>query len=172
MKRILLVQMVFFLGCSGPTITSNFDTSVDFNSYETFAITTYKAKLKSNQQEYENPKVTEIIRQAITKELNKAGYKLTTEAPDLLVVYDIVITEMVDPRVDSAVIYKPWVDTKIDTFNYTEGLLVVRLIDRAEGNMIWQGSLAGILNRKPEQFAKRVDTYLAKLFTSLTAARQ
>ena len=74
---------------------------------------------------------------------------------------------MIDPRVDSAVIYKPWVDTKIDSFNYTEGLLVIRLIDYREGKMVWQGSLSGILNHKPNKFEKKLERYIAELFSSL-----
>ena len=84
-----------------------------------------------------------------------------------MVVFDIIITDKVDPRVDSAVIYKPWVDTRTDSFNYTEGLLVVRLIDQSAGTMIWQGSLSGILNNKPEKFGRKADTYMTLLFASL-----
>jgi len=165
---MLLLLGIFFIGCSAPTITSNFDHSVNFDVYETFSYVDYKLKPNTKLGEYENPEIAKIIKQAITNELVEAGYTLTTGTPDLLVVYDIIITEKVDPRVDSAVIYKPWVDTKTDSFNYTEGLLVVRLIDHARGKMVWQGSLAGILNRKPEQFGKHADTYVAKLFDSLT----
>jgi len=169
---MLFLVSIFFIGCSAPTITSNFDHSVNFTTYKTFSFAHYEVKPKTKLGEYEDPEITKIIRQAITNELIEAGYTQTEGTPDLLVVYDIIITEKVDPRVDSAVIYKPWVDTKTDSFNYTEGLLVVRLIDHAIGKMVWQGSLAGILNRKPEQLGKRAETYIAKLFDSLTEQMQ
>jgi len=167
MKLIKALVLIFFVGCSAPTITSNSEKSTNFNSYSSFSLANRKAILRPNQHGYENPEINKIIKQAIANELIAAGYKLVKDNPDLLVVYDIVITEMVDPRVDSAVIYKPWVDTKIDSFNYSEGLLVVRLIDQRKGKMVWQGSLSGILNRNPKQFSKRAETYISKLFVSL-----
>jgi hypothetical protein len=100
------------------------------------------------------------------------GYAPVEENPDLLVAFDMVITEKVDPRVDSAVVYKPWVDTKTDSFSYTEGLLVIRLIDKKAGNLVWQGSLSGIMNRKPEKFGYKIDHYIAKLFAALAEHMQ
>jgi hypothetical protein len=100
------------------------------------------------------------------------GYVAVEDDSDLLVAFDMIITEKVDPRVDSAVIYKPWVDTKTDSFSYTEGLLVVRLIDKKAGNLVWQGSLSGILNRKPEKFDHKIDQYIAKLFAALAEHMQ
>jgi uncharacterized protein DUF4136 len=172
MKRLLLLLLVFFIGCSAPTITSNCDETVDFTAYKTFSFSTYSAKTKPLRPEYNNPENRAIIRQAITKELISLGYSEANGNTDLAVEFDIVITEMVDPRVDSAVVYKPWVDTKIDSFNYTEGLLIIRLIDRAKGNLVWQGSLSGILNRKPEKFGKNAEAYISKLFASLAERRQ
>jgi len=172
MKLILPVLVVIFIGCSAPITTSNFDKSTDFALFKTFSILEGKAKLLTDQREYVNPEAKKAIKQALTNELIKAGYRAVSKNPDLLVVFDIVITEMVDPRVDSAVIYKPWVDTKIDSFNYTEGLLVVRLIDQAKGKMVWQGSLSGILNYKPKQFNKRAKTYIAKLLGGLNQQDQ
>lgn len=167
MNRLLILLTIFFIGCSVTTITSNFDESADFSSYKTFSFTAYEPSVKPAHPEYNNPESRLIIQQAITKELTKMGYAPVAENPDLMVAFDVIITEMVDPRVDSAVIYKPWVDTKTDTFNYTEGLLVIRLIDQEKGNMVWQGSLSGVLNRKPEKFGNKIDLYLGKLFAAL-----
>ena len=74
---------------------------------------------------------------------------------------------MVDPRYDSAVIYKPWVDTKLDTFNYTEGLTTIQLIDFNASEMIWQGSVTGILVQSPEKFQQRITKDVAKIFATL-----
>ena len=172
MNRLLILLTIFFIGCSVTTITSNCDESADFSSYQTFAYQTYEESSNPAHPEYNNPTNREIIQQAITNELLNMGYVVAEENPDLLVAFDMIITEMVDPRVDSAVIYKPWVDTKVDSFSYTEGLLVVRLIDREAGNMVWQGSLSGILNRKPEKFGHKINRYIGKLFAALAEHMQ
>ena len=172
MNRLLILLTLLFIGCSVTTITSNCDESADFSSYKTFSYQAYEESSKPVHPEYNNLANREIIQQAITNELLSMGYKPVAGNPDLLVAFDMIITEKVDPRVDSAVIYKPWVDTKIDTFSYTEGLLVVRLIDREKGNMVWQGSLSGILNRRPEKFGHKINHYIAKLFATLAEHMQ
>ncbi len=167
MKRIISLLALFFISCSAPTITSNFDKSVNFKSYKTYSFVTYKTSSSPVRIEYDNPENRKLIRTSISQHLNSLGYSEASSKADMSVVFDIIIKDMVDPRVDSAVIYKPWVDTKIDSFNYTEGLLVVRLIDQDQGNLIWQGSLSGILNNDPEKFGDNADVYIRKLFASL-----
>jgi Domain of unknown function (DUF4136) len=167
MNRLLLILTIFFIGCSAPTITSNCDDTVDFNLYNTFSFAAYEPNTSPDHPEYNNPENRQIIKQAISNELVKIGYVEAENGSDLLVEFDLIITEMVDTRVDSAVIYKPWVDTKIDSFNYTEGLLVIRIIDIQKGILVWQGSLSGILNKKPKKFGNKADNYLTKLFSTL-----
>ena len=172
MNRLLILLVIFFSGCSAPVITSNCDESADFSLYKTFSYGAYQESAKPLHPEYNNSENRQLIKQAITNELIKLGYTEKESDGDLMILYDIIITEMVDPRVDSAVIYKPWVDTKTDSFNYTEGLVVVKLIDYKEGNMIWQGSLSGILNNKPEKFGRKADFYMTKLFAALVEHMQ
>jgi len=167
MYRLLILLSIFFTGCSAPIITANSDKSADFTSYKSYSFANYQTNPDTARPDYNNPENRQIIELAISNELTKIGYRVMDEGADLLVVFDIIITDKVDPRVDSAVIYKPWVDTKTDTFNYTEGLLVVRLIDQSGGAMVWQGSLSGILNNKPEKFGRKADSYMTQLFASL-----
>lgn len=166
MWRQLLITGCIWLAvaCSPVTITGHADQQADFNSYKTFGFAPNLINKLPRYPEYDNPQIRKLIRDAIANELTARGYTLDQRQPDLLVQYDILIIERIDPRVDSAMIYKPWVDTRIDSFNYTEGLLVVRLIDRQHSRLVWQGSLSGILNRKPRQFENRVVKYIGKLF--------
>lgn len=167
MRRLVAILLFFFMSCSAPVITSQSDSQADFNEYATFCFAEYDPEMPVARPDYNNPQTRAIIEAAIIKELQHLGFKLVERNSELMVQYDIIITEMVDPRVDSAVVYKPWVDVQNDTFNYTEGLLVVRLIDRVPGKLVWQGSLTGILNRKPETFGKKIEKYMAELFSGL-----
>ena len=167
MKRLVFILGLFFLGCSAPTITSNYDKQVDFSLYHSFTFMPRMQNPQPTHPEYDNPETRKLIHDAIVRELTALGCQQDGPQADIMVQYEIVIREMIDPRVDSAVIYKPWVDTKIDSFNYTEGLLVIRLIDYREGKMVWQGSLSGILNHKPNKFEKKLERYIAELFSSL-----
>ena len=168
MNRFFVPVLVLIIGCTPPTITSNCDQSVNFKQYTTFCVVDVQEEENPVYPEYDNFDNRVLIEKAIINELTKMGYTRSEDSPDLVVDFDIVITEKVDPRVDSAVIYKPWVDTRIDSFNYTEGLLVVRVVDRNAEKLVWQGSLSGILNKKPEAFDNKIKSYISKLFDTLS----
>lgn len=172
MRRLVPIVLWIFIGCSRPDIVSNSDSGTDFNSYSTFCFANYTPEMPVARPDYNNPQNRQIIESAIIRELEHKGYQKVDRNSELMVQYDIIITEMFDPRVDSAVVYKPWVDVRTDTFNYTEGILVVRLVDRVPGQLVWQGSITGILNRKPETFGKKIDKYLAELFSGLSGQKQ
>lgn len=172
MIRLLLISAIFFVGCSSVTITSNCDESANFKDYQTYVFATPESTNVSLHPEYDNPKNRKLIETAIKAELTIIGYSEHNTDADLLIKFDLIVTEMVDPRVDSAVIYKPWVDTKIDSFNYTEGLLIIRMIDQKKGGLIWQGSLSGVLNKEPNKFGNKLDKYVAKLFAALSEHMQ
>lgn len=172
MRRLVPIVIWFFIGCSPPVITSNSEPGTDFNSFETFCFADYDPELPVARPDYNNPQNRKIIEEAIINELQKLGYTKVDRNSELMVQYDILITEMVDPRVDSAVIYKPWIYAQTDTFNYTEGVLVVRLIEREKGKLLWQGSLTGILNRKPDSFGNKIEQYITELFSGLAERMQ
>jgi hypothetical protein len=172
MRRLPIIVLLIFISCSRPDIASNGDSGTDFTSYETFCFADYDPEMPVARPDYNNSRNRQVIEEAIIAELEQLGYRKVDRNSELMVQYDIIITEMVDPRVDSAVVYKPWVDVQADTFNYTEGLLVVRLIDRVPGKLVWQGSISGILNRKPETFGKKIEKYLAELFSGLAGQMQ
>ena len=71
---------------------------------------------------------------------------------------------MVDTRLDSAVIYKPWVDTKQDSFNYTEGALTLILMDDANGNIIAQSQLESVMDRNPKKFTSAIPHIIKMMF--------
>jgi hypothetical protein len=172
MIRLLFISAIFFVGCSNVTITSNCDESADFNDYKTYSFAPPQNTTTTLHPEYDNPKNRKLIQTAIKGELTKIGYSEIISDGDLLLKFDVIITDKVDPRIDSAVVYKPWVDTKMDSFNYTEGLLIIRMIDQRKGNLIWQGSLSGVLNKEPNKFGQKLDQYVAKLFAALTEHMQ
>ena len=167
MKRLIIIALWIFIGCSSPNIATNSDSTADFKSYSTFCFSDYNPELPVARPDYDNIKNRAVIEAAIIGELEKLGYVKVERNSELMVQYDIIITEKVDPRVDSAVVYKPWADTKMDSYNYTEGLLVIRLIDRPRSKLIWQGSLTGILDQNPDNFGKKIDGYILDLFAGL-----
>ena len=163
-----LLLLGLMLGCNTPRLVSSSAPGADFGLYHTYKMATYEARINVAYPAYDNPANRALILAAIDQELIGMGYASTEYSPELLVVYDMVITNMVDPRYDSAVVYKPWVDTRLDSFNYTQGLMRIQLIDYKTSELLWQGSITGILNSSPERFAKRLRKDVGKIFASLS----
>lgn len=167
MKQYVVFLLLIILGCDTPRIVSTAVPGLDFGSYKTYQITEAQNKADITHPAYDNDSNRAVMIESIRNEMAKLGLDYQLQAPDLLVVYNLVITDMVDPRYDSAVIYKPWVDTRLDSFNYTEGLMTIKLIDYEASEMVWQGSVTGILDRSPEKFKQNIKKDVAKIFATL-----
>ena len=172
MKYSSLILFLFVLGCDTPRIVTSAVPEVDFNNYATYQVAETQDQANITHPSYDNPTNRGILIQAINDEMQKLGYSYDLNKPDLIVMYNLVITEMVDPRYDSAVVYKPWVDTQLDSFNYTEGIMVVKLIDFEQSEMIWQGSVTGILDQSPDKFEKLIRKDVGKLFAMLKEQKE
>lgn len=167
-----LLLLVLILACDTPRIISSAVPGVDFKQFKTYRLVDYDLKRNITHPAYDNPTNRDIIVRAINNQMTNLGYSYSEESPDLLVIYDIVITDMIDPRYDSAVVYKPWVDTRLDTFNYTQGLMSIKLIDSEKSEMIWQGSVTGILDKSAEKFQHRIPKEVGKIFACLSKRSQ
>lgn len=159
-------------GCDTPRLVSSAAPGVDFSLYQTYQMASYETRINITYPTYDNAETRLLILEAINQEMVGLGYTSVEHSPDLLVVYDMVITAMVDPRYDSAVIYKPWVDTKLDSYNYTQGIMMIKLIDNEKSEIIWQGSVTDILDNSPERFKHRLRKDVGKIFASLSERLQ
>lgn len=92
---------------------------------------------------------TEIY-EAIRRQMQARGYKLTAEKPTLLVNYGIFYDNLRYQGYMQPVI-KNWVDTENDGFRYEpikyaldKGTLIVSLIDATSDQVVWRGYASGI----------------------------
>ena len=65
MKRIITLLALFFIGCSAPTITSNFDKTVDFDSFKTYSFVTYENSAKPVRADYDNAANRELVKESL-----------------------------------------------------------------------------------------------------------
>ncbi|HEV7351342.1 DUF4136 domain-containing protein [Telluribacter sp.] len=93
---------------------------------------------------------TEIY-EAIRRQMQARGYKLTADKPTLLVNYGIFYDNLRYQGYMQPVI-KNWVDTENDGFRYEpikyaldKGTLIVSLIDAESDQVVWRGYASGIL---------------------------
>ena len=131
---------------------SSRDTSVDFGKFRTFGWLS-PAGATSDQPVL---LLDQNIRGAIAAELNKRGYVLATEKPDLLIAYETASAQKVESNpVRVGIGIGSWggnVGGSVNVGspsvrNYKEGSLVIHAVDPARNAEVWQGQVAGKLSK-------------------------
>ncbi len=151
MKNIKLLFLVFAVGfysCTTIRVTTDYDTTIDFNSYKTFAF--YKKGI-------DKAKISDLdkrrILKAIESELIAKGYK-KSKNPDMLVSIFAKSRKKVNVERSFGYAYDPWVPfyyygrDRVRVTKHTEGTLFIDLIDMKDKKLIWQGLGSGALRAK------------------------
>lgn len=154
MKKWLIFLLI--TGCKISSFTTIVSPNINLQSFESFRVVEYPHHVNITQPEYDNPENRLLINQVISNEMKDWGLEEKIDTADILITYTLLIRDMVDTRVDSAVVYKPWVDTKQDTFNYTEGALTLIIMDDATGAILAQSQLESVMDRDPNKFKSAI----------------
>lgn len=146
------IWILFLTGCKVSSFTTLVAPGAQLKNYSTFKLAPYTNQQNIMQPEYDNPENRNLVNESLQKELTNLGWQQDTINPDVLVAYNLLIRDRTDTRVDSAVVYKPWIDTQQDYFNYTEGSFALIFIDEKSDEVIAQSQLESIMDRNPKKF--------------------
>jgi len=156
----LAVAALLMASCaSKPDIKSDYDRSVDFSQYKTYAF--------FNPMGIENPNYSSIygsiFREAISREMESRGY-VKSDNPDLLINVSgrlqekTRVTTTSDPYMAGSYYgyrrgaYGAWggygYGTQTNVSQYTEGTVNVDMVDRMQKRMVWEGVAVGRVNEK------------------------
>ncbi len=157
---LLAVAALLIASCaSKPTIETDYDHSVDFSQYKTYAF--------FNPMGIENPNYSSIygsiFRQAISREMESRGY-VKSDNPDLLINVSgrlqdkTKVTTTSDPYMSGGYYgyrrgaYGAWggygYGSQTHVSQYTEGTVNVDMVDRMQKRMVWEGVAVGRVNEK------------------------
>jgi hypothetical protein len=154
-----LLCITLLMNCTTANIYSNYDKTVNFQNYKTFAWSPYHQNHSNSL--IDNDIVAKNIRETASKELESRGLQANIDEPDLLIDYDIFLKDRVRTEqypiynyrynYRRAYPYRPWGryynprNTGYSTsyerrqVPYKEGTLIIELIDRKTNTMIWHG---------------------------------
>lgn len=146
-----------FSGCSGARVYSDANPNAPFRAYRTFALVEEQHRVP--KQSRHNAEIMEAtIEQSLEKEMQRRGYTVDETLPDLLVKYSVEMDT--DTKFVSQPVYRSrpvvavggaWrpryyvartpvvVGSRTRTVTHKEGVLVIDVIDRATGKVIWHG---------------------------------
>ena len=171
-RYVMLASAAILLSAcsSGPAIESDYDRTVDFSQYKTYAF--------FNPMGIENPNYSSIFgsvfRDAIGKEMESRGYTVS-DNPDLMINVSgrmqdkTKVTTTSDPYMGGGYYgyrrgaYGTWggygYGTQTHVSNYTEGTVNVDMVDRMQKRMVWEGIAVGRVNEKNTPDETRANIY-------------
>ncbi|MCP4457389.1 MAG: DUF4136 domain-containing protein [Cytophagales bacterium] len=149
-KLLLLSIVVLSANCVGIKVNSVYDTSIDFETYETFS-------WMQGQTQYQGPKYgfsaerLETIQRTIKEELESKGFSNVESNPNLLVGFHIALEEKQTKLVNDSEMLNPYNEQikywdghedyyNQKVYNFLKGTLIIDIIDAKGGNVIWQGT--------------------------------
>jgi len=133
--RLLAIALLAALGGFAQKIEIEFDQSVDFTKFKTFAIR--DGRLNSKNPSLNSELVKKRIEADIEKYLTKKGLEVTTGPSDLNVRYTLGAVRGSQVEAYPAG-WRGW-GTRYVRVPFTEGTLVIDLRDPSTRSLVWRG---------------------------------
>ena len=154
---VLVLAALTFAGCGVPAHVEK-DPTVDIGNYRTFAWLSDHNSSRHEGKSYQNFE-EKNLKEMVTKQLEKNGWRQVRSNPDVLVDYDIMVDN--DVRNQSESVYsRPYVryfynpyTRRINSVYYTSqylgensyavpyrsGTITLNIVDTKTNNLVWQG---------------------------------
>jgi len=169
-----LAGIAILAGCSsGYDIKYDYDMQTNFTGFKTYQWmekTMTNANGSAQQAMQSNSLLDKRIRSAVDTQMAAKGFTLTADNPDVYAVYHVGLKDKIDVT-DWGYTYAGsyWgggLGRNVDVYQYTEGTLIVDLVDAANKELAWRGSATGVVEpgRSPEQIQARINDVVARIF--------
>lgn len=172
---LLFVFSLTLYGCSSVRVNSDFDPAADFSAIHTYS---WKKVNIPGDALAGNPLLYKSIATAIDRYMQTRGYQKTDQvSADVLVSIHAGVKEkmrLTDQGHGSRGYYSdPWYHPwrgrpyggRIDVSYYTEGTLVIDIVERKKQELIWRGLGTGIVHASlsQEKKARAIDEYVRRI---------
>lgn len=161
----LLLLVLALTSCSSVKVATDYDKSVEFNNYKTFAF--FKSGI--DKAEINDIDKRRILK-AIESELIAKGYT-KSENPDLLVSLFTKSNQRVNIYNNSwgaggwgwGFNRWGWGWNQPNVTTSIQGVLFVDLIDAKKKELVWQGQGTGYLSKNPKKKEARINEFVTKI---------
>jgi hypothetical protein len=169
----LFIAITILAACSGITVSTDWDQSVDFSKFKTFAVLENEDKSinRLNEQRIINALVAELT----AKGLKKVA---SVEKADLAIGYVVVTEQRTSYQTvhrnlggthgfnsSNARFHGSMGSSMTTQFNYTVGTLVIAVYQMGNKDLIWEGSASSALSgsSNPERNQQRIDDAVQRI---------
>ncbi len=167
MKLLSYFTVILFVlsSCQSVRVAADYDTSIDFSTYKTFAF--HKASIdKVEISDLDKRRILNAIDAALSgKGLSKS------QVPDLLISISTKAQEKVYVNQMSygfGMGWNPWFygGNTFNTVNSViEGTLFIDIVDSKTQNLIWQGKGHGALSEDPHEKDLKIKEFVNRILT-------
>jgi len=176
--RFLIMWLTLTLltagGCVRPDVRTDFDSSAEFSAFRTFAFTGLRDRDQGGvfNNSLSREQIEDMVRQQMTaKGLWQVGLE---EHPDLQVHFWVGVKQK--ERVESTgPMMGPYASPSAGpsampgsgtfaTYKYEEGTLMIDLRTPPKNDVVWRGSIVGILSNAKEENVQMVNKGIVKAF--------
>ena len=183
------LAFVFLLASCAPTAHIEKDDNADLSHYKTFSWIDVDGKGK-NDRNKNNDLTEQKVRQAVSKELQKEGWRETKNDPDVLLSYDVLVErstrEQSDPRYSrpfTRTFYNPYSRRFFNVYypsqfmgydnreiSTREGTVTVSMIDAKTEKTVWQGWATDEVNSR-HMTSKEIQNSVKAIFRKFDLAK-
>ncbi len=178
MKRYMVLAMLcvaLLAGCSSYDIKYDYDMDSNFNAFKTYQWiprTMTNASGSAQSAVTNNTLLDQRIHRAVDTQMTAKGFTPTEENPDVMVVYHVGLANKVDVQ-DWGYTYAGsyWgggMGRNVDVYQYTEGTLIVDMVNSGNHQLVWRGSATGVVDpsNSPEKMEARVNDVVSRIFAN------
>jgi len=168
----IFILLIAVSGCSSLSVNYDFDQNVDWAKYKTYGwmdVTQHPSDPNSPLQN--TPLLEQRVHISVDYEMEQRGITLS-DKPDLLVVYHIGTQEKIqvtDWGYRYSDYYWGYGGRQIDVYQFTEGSLVIDLVDAESTSLVWRGTGTGVVDqsqKSPEEMQARANEVINKIMKS------
>jgi hypothetical protein len=168
----VIVLLAVLTGCSSLTVNYDYDNNVDWAKFKTYAWMEGAPPSSDPSSPLPNTGLLEQrIHASVKYEMEQRGIT-QGDNPDLLVVYHLGTQEKIqvtDWGYRYSDYYWGYGGRQIDVQQFTEGSLVIDLVDAESTSLVWRGTGTGVVDKSqktPEEMQARVDEVVTKVMES------
>jgi len=163
MKYFAFILILLFVSCASIQVYSDFDTSVDFSQFKTFAF--FKPQI--DQVDISDLDKRRILKAIDTELISKGLSK--SETPDILIGFSTKAKEKIYVNTINSFGwgwgFNPWLwGPNANTVSTrTEGTLYINIIDGVSKQLIWQGKGRGGIDENMKDRDERISIFVKEI---------
>jgi hypothetical protein len=164
--------MIVF-GCSQKfQVHTTADNDYDVRLFSTYNWMTMPDMERENNPLYYNEMNDKYITAAVDRNLSGKNFQRLDEPSELVLHYHVVERSVTVDREDPFFHHNaPWMQPEPVHENYTEGTLIIDIMERKSNSLVWRGLATGIFNSAQPYLSKKdIDSAIDEIFKGFPTA--